>query len=337
VQDSAQALWIAVDQLRRRLGAAPAAENAEQESRRQRIISLGRELDGLLTPFGMVRGDWRLNSERVSAALAGVPPPANGGGDGFERAQGVRDVLLSWRSMMPRRAHDDLARLFVRRQVPMWILRTNQIPGSDPDLEPLAPTLVLGQVPVLSTLLRRVSDALFTPFGAGTALLAVGLLLGYGAVVIPMGLRNGFLHPTWRTGAQDRWWLRAPLLLAMPALVEELIFRVALLPHPLEGVAAGPVLGWSAVSLGLFVAYHPLAARLWYRRARRTFDDARFLVPCALLGVVTTIAYEGSGSLWPPLVIHWLVVLGWLRFLGGTRRLEPAGAALPERQPATQG
>jgi predicted Abi (CAAX) family protease len=81
---------------------------------------------------------------------------------------------------------------------------------------------------------------------------------------------------------------------------------------------SGWVLGsWAALSLGLYVAYHPLAARLWYPRARRLFDDPRFLLPCTGLGALLTVLYLLSGSLWIPVTIHWIVVLVWLRFLGG--------------------
>jgi predicted Abi (CAAX) family protease len=39
--------------------------------RLERLRSLARELDQLLTPFGMVREDWRRNSERLQAARPG--------------------------------------------------------------------------------------------------------------------------------------------------------------------------------------------------------------------------------------------------------------------------
>jgi predicted Abi (CAAX) family protease len=78
---------------------------------------------------------------------------------------------------------------------------------------------------------------------------------------------------------------------------------------------------WGALSLGLFVAYHPLAGRLWYPQGRRLFEDGRFLLLTSLLGLVCVIAYQVTGSLWPPVLIHWLVVVIWLELLGGRRRL----------------
>jgi predicted Abi (CAAX) family protease len=300
VQDSAQALFIALDRVRRRGGSAPAA------------ASLKRQLEGLLTPFGTVRPDWRRNAEVLE-----------GGGGRFERAGGPLPALLSWRSMMPRRAHDDLAALLLRHGSPAWILRTNQLPGADPRLEPLAPTLLLGQLPVVPTLVRRLADALFTGPGVRGLALGLALLGGLAALVLPAGLRSGFLRPTpWPP--PGRLLRRGLGLVFMPALVEEVIFRVLLLPQPGEGTSPGSLLAWSSLGLGLFVAYHPLAGRFWYPPGRRLFRQARFLLPCTLLGVICTVAYLVSGSLWLPVLLHAAVVITWLERLGGRELLAAA-------------
>jgi predicted Abi (CAAX) family protease len=244
-----------------------------------------------------------------------------GASDGFLRGSGLLDGIQSWRSMIPRRAMDDMAKVFLRHGSPLWILRTNQIPGKDPRLEPLAPTLLLGQLPLLSTLLRRFSDALFTPLTPRSVVLSLALLGTYGALVLPAGFRSGFLQRRTHPSPPAALMGRAAGLLVLPALIEELVFRVGLLPHPLEGVGLASALAWGALSLGLFVAYHPLAARLWYPQGRHTFSDPRFLVPCALLGVICSIAYAATGSVWPPVLIHWLVVLVWVELLGGSHQL----------------
>jgi predicted Abi (CAAX) family protease len=160
VQDSSQALWIALQQLRREdalAGLSPA--------QRQRRLRLANALDGLLTPFGRVRSDWRGNAEVTFSAGTGLltTEAGVGGSSPFAASQRPLDVLLSWRSMLPRRAHDAMAREFLRAGLPLWVLRSNQIPGADPRLEPLAPTTVLGQLPVLGTLLQRLLDSLFPP------------------------------------------------------------------------------------------------------------------------------------------------------------------------------
>ena len=43
----------------------------------------------------------------------------------------------------------------------MLVLRTNQIPGANPRLEPVAPTTLLGQLPWVSTILGWLGDRLF--------------------------------------------------------------------------------------------------------------------------------------------------------------------------------
>ncbi len=306
VQDSSQALWIAIDQLRRRRRQPDGTEPP-------RLASLARSLDALLTPFGMVRADWRHN-----ASLMDLPANAP---DRFRASPSLWDGLLSWRSMLPRRAHDEMALVFLRHGDPLHLLRTNQLPGADRRLAPLAPTQLLGQLPVVGLVLPRLMDAFFMPLGGAGLTLAALLLAAYAAVALTLGRRNGFLPAPW---AEVRPWVLlrwAPALLLSPALVEETLFRAALLPHPLEGLGAAENLAWGALSVGLFVAWHPLAGRLWYRRGRRLFDDGRFLSLAGLLGVVCVIAYQLTGSIWPPVLIHWLVVLLWLELLGGRRWL----------------
>ena len=321
VQDSSQALWIALQQLRREdalAGLSPA--------QRQRRLRLANALDGLLTPFGRVRSDWRGNAEVTFSAGTGLLTTEAGVGNGsspFAASQRPLDVLLSWRSMLPRRAHDAMAREFLRAGLPLWVLRSNQIPGADPRLEPLAPTTVLGQLPVLGTLLQRLLDSLFPPLVPAAQGFSLLVLVIYGAVALSHGFRSGFLVGPWRWTPLGGLLPRAACLLLLPALVEELIFRVVLLPHPLEGEHGGSLLAWIAFSTGLFVLYHPLAARLWYRQARPVFDDPRFLVQCTLLGLACALVYVVTGSLWPPVLIHWVAVLVWLEPLQGRLRLAP--------------
>ncbi|MCS5690865.1 CPBP family intramembrane metalloprotease domain-containing protein [Cyanobium sp. FGCU-6] len=153
VQDSSQALFLAIQQLRHRLAADPAtAERAAP------LAAVGRSLDALLTPFGLVRPDWRANAALLNAAERGSSPPQP-----FQAGQSLGDVLLSWRSMLPRRAHDDVAAVLLRHGAGLWFLRTNQIPGGDPEIEPLAPTVLLGQLGPVASVLQAVTDALVPP------------------------------------------------------------------------------------------------------------------------------------------------------------------------------
>ncbi|MCI5125432.1 MAG: CPBP family intramembrane metalloprotease, partial [Candidatus Electrothrix sp. AR5] len=46
-----------------------------------------------------------------------------------------------------------------------------------------------------------------------------------------------------------------------------------------------------------------------------------FLVIVFCLGIVCSLAYILSRSLWVPIIIHWLTVVIWVLFLGGRNLL----------------
>jgi len=283
VQDSGQALWIAIRQWREQGQAQARAMSAED---RDHLRKLGLALDRLLKPFGQVRGDWAHNARRTLAAGTGqgapAPNPRDADADRFETSQSLQDALLSWRSILPRAAHDQFAAAFLKADLPLLVVRTNQLPGANPRQEPVAPTVLFGQVPWISTLLGRLGDSLFPPGGAAAAgALAIGITLG----AIGIGLRQG-----WRQG-----WL------LLPAITEELVFRVLLLPSAPEGMSLLALTPWIALSVGLFVAWHGIRPGLHQppRLARLT-----------LLGTACALAFVASGSLWLPVLLHWLALLG---------------------------
>ncbi len=291
VQDSGQALWIAIRQWREQGQAQAQGMSAED---RDHLRKLGLALDRLLKPFGQVRGDWAHNARRTLAAGTGhgAPAPAarDADGDRFETSQSLQDALLSWRSILPRAAHDQYAAAFLKADLPLLVVRTNQIPGANPRQEPVAPTVLFGQVPWISTLLGRLGDSLFPPTGAAAAgLLAIGMAVG----AIGVGLLQG-----WRRG----WWL-------LPAIAEELVFRVLLLPSALEGVSLLAMAPWIALSVGLFVAWHGirLGSRSQPGRWRTVAPPAALRL--TLLGTACAVAFVASGSLWPPVLLHWLARL----------------------------
>ncbi|MBW4471630.1 MAG: CPBP family intramembrane metalloprotease [Stenomitos rutilans HA7619-LM2] len=100
----------------------------------------------------------------------------------------------------------------------------------------------------------------------------------------------------------------------MPSLLEELGFRVLLLPHPTEH--ASPTTRWLLSSLGwlLFVVYHihPFVPTF--------FRTPPFLTGAGLLGIICTLSYLKSGSIWMPVVIHWSIVVAWLLIFGGLEK-----------------
>ncbi len=285
VQDSSQALWIAIRQLRQTNG-GEAMGGVDSE----RLRELGVALDRLLKPFGQVRGDWAHNASQslpvgTGSSSRSITPP---GHDPFETSQHLRDALLSWRSILPRAAHDLYAAEFLRAGLPLLVLRTNQIPGADPRLAPLAPTALFGQLPLVPTLLGRLGDSLF-PFWGGAGLVW-GLMLGIGVVGI-------CLSRGWRQGAR-----------IMPAIGEEVVFRGLLLPSPLEGLAPLATVPWIGLSVGLFVVWRGVRIGRGSEGGWIRVVDRAGLTRLTLLGGGCALAYLLSGSLWPAVLVRVLAL-----------------------------
>lgn len=103
--------------------------------------------------------------------------------------------------------------------------------------------------------------------------------------------------------------LRLLTVLIVPALGEELVFRGLLLPD-----SRRPAL-WVAVSTALYVAWHPLET-LTFLPAATDFLRPDFLAATAVLGLGCALMRLRTGSLWPAVALHWLLVTLWQTFLG---------------------
>jgi predicted Abi (CAAX) family protease len=180
-------------------------------------------------------------------------------------------------------------------------------------------------------LLRRATEACTTWPDARGWLECAWLLAVLAGLVLLIGIRSGFLRTE-----------PAPLSLQgtlavlvgsffAPALAEELLFRVLLLPRANEGVTA--IWGWALAALIAFVLYHPVKSWLLPARRAAPFAHPVFLLLTTLLGLACTIAYLRTGSLWPPVLLHWLFVAAWLLRWGGWRRMQ----GLPIRQATRHG
>jgi len=140
-----------------------------------------------------------------------------------------------------------------------------------------------------------------------TALLAALFTL----IALPVATRAGLI-------ALGELELNGALLLrvmVLPALLEELLFRVLPNPHPSEQRSAARCWALGLLSLGAYVLAHPLVG-LVSGPAGAVFATPAFLLLTALLGLACLLTYRRSGSLWPPVALHWLVVASWLS-MGG--------------------
>lgn len=165
---------------------------------------------------------------------------------------------------------------------------------------------------VMDILIRRLNVALTSLPEREAWLYSSLLLLAYVLIALPIGFHYGFLRfevvSSWKTVMRV-----ISISFFFPGIFEEVLFRVLLIPHPTEGVAPTNLWFWAGLSWLLFVASHPLNVFAQHE----TFKNPVFLVLAALLGLVCTLAYLQSGSLWTPVILHWLIVDFWLLVFEG--------------------
>ncbi|MDX2229981.1 MAG: CAAX protease [Leptolyngbyaceae cyanobacterium bins.349] len=133
-QDSNQALFSCLSQTETAVSKNQdwlrtwAQHHPEKAQQFQALIELQKELKQELQPLGGSRPDWEKNELNLGSTLEDHP---------------IRNLITglgSWRTMFPRLASDKIARIFLKRGAAIWVLRTNQIGGYDPNIEPIAPT-----------------------------------------------------------------------------------------------------------------------------------------------------------------------------------------------------
>jgi predicted Abi (CAAX) family protease len=120
--------------------------------------------------------------------------------------------------------------------------------------------------------------------------LAALLLLAFSLIVLPLGLESHWLTPgialPWPQGLR-----LAARVLVLPALTEEVFWRVLMLPHKTEILT--PKKRWlvGLPMLGLFVLMHVFSSLTIYPQGFPTFVDPIFLLSATLLGLICTVAY----------------------------------------------
>ena len=171
---------------------------------------------------------------------------------------------------------------------------------------------------------RDVGAALTTIPTRGDWILGAGLYLMFLVGAVPLGIVSGLLHPSLPPLTAGGALVTMLTILLHPAFTEELVFRVLMLPRRLETVSRGRLYATVAVALSLYVVAHPLNAYFFWPKAMPIFGNPFYLGMTTLLGLTCITAYFMSGSIWLPVLIHWLTVTLWLLLLGGQALLQYA-------------
>lgn len=162
---------------------------------------------------------------------------------------------------------------------------------------------------IFAALAKRLTVTL-TPQNGLITLLIYGVfffilaLIIFGAHPSSLHLHNTNLKRTWS------FWLLSPLYFVIPSLGEEIVFRGLAQPRRLFG---GTSRAWafSGLSLLAFILWHPFQVWLHLPSAQAVFLEPIFLMIVALLGLSTTLLTHATGSLWPGVILHGLLVISW--------------------------
>lgn len=134
-QDSNQAFYMALKQVREAIQTdldlvQEWQDDPGEAERQQQLLKLATGIRKKLLPFGSARADWRSDRDTV-----GITPGEN-------IIQKILIGLQSWPTLLPRVASETIAHQFIRQQAAVWVLRTNQVGGYDPDIEPIGLTRI---------------------------------------------------------------------------------------------------------------------------------------------------------------------------------------------------
>jgi len=160
------------------------------------------------------------------------------------------------------------------------------------------------------------------PGGSGWAAAGKEALWLFPALVL-FGWLGGFL--TWQPNLTPQLALLALIAFFVPSLGEETIFRGILLKPPSDGASGlGPVV----LSAALFTLWHPLQLLgcRWLVSGPCPLPWASigfcfwFLAACFALGLACARVVLKTRSIWPAVVLHWIVVVAWIGLFGGFAR-----------------
>lgn len=132
-QDSNQAFYVALKQVREAIQTDPdlvqeLQDDPGEAERYQQLLKLTTGVWDKLLPCGATRVAWQTDQNTL-----GITPGQN-------VIRRLLTALQSWRTLLPRVATETIAHQFIRQKALVWVLRTNQVGGYDPDIKPIGLT-----------------------------------------------------------------------------------------------------------------------------------------------------------------------------------------------------
>lgn len=162
----------------------------------------------------------------------------------------------------------------------------------------------------MSSLIRRLWQCFRAPADLAAWRESLGISLAATAVIAAIAFPAGLVH--WQPRL-DGWPLRLLTVMVIPAFSEELVFRGLLIPA--RGESRYPV-RWFRAGIAAFVLWHVVEAITFLPHATM-FLRPLFLVCVAVLGIACALMRYRTGSLWPAVLLHGVVVFIWQVLLGG--------------------
>ncbi len=145
--------------------------------------------------------------------------------------------------------------------------------------------------------------------------LSLSLTFLFGLIAFFVGL-TGNLYRVKVTDSRLIYILPLSLFI-FPSFLEESFFRGILIPNNTKESGLKAIIIFTLGSAILFTLWHPFNALTINLSAKAIFLNPYFLIIVFCLGVICSLSYIYSKSLWAPILIHWAAAVIWVIFLGG--------------------
>lgn len=144
--------------------------------------------------------------------------------------------------------------------------------------------------------------------------MCLGVLVVSFAVIAVTARLGGLLVYAPKSGGHLRRFFTA---MVVPAIGEEAVFRVMLWPS-----AGADQWIWIGLSIAVFVLWHVFEGTTFLKAHRSVLLNPYFLVCAAILGAACSVMVFITGSIWPAIITHALLVYVWQSFFGGLSLFE---------------